>query len=574
MDPNIFEMAVPQQNQFHCGLATISPMSNYSLQDPGKPCPAYLVGDQQDPGVRSQGPPPSGMRPLFNGMAVRPTPGTSCLFLSEVLDDCAKARFYARALEFYLLTNEHQNTTLQCLSATCVRTFTDPREMLKHLKNCKFLEKGQFFCPACHQYESFRVRSGRRCSWDKEDFSQRVRQKSKDFFQGFTGSRSSSHAYCAKCSCSLSKSQPHPAPTYPRPELDSVNIAISELIVETPEMEGDTEQNHNTDLRSENSLSPPYPPPGYASVNLGSDISDMSPNTMSPDKVSTASSISSLSPSAYEEQPTRRKSSTSILSRANRRSAGLWSGSDNGNYTEDQRLPSLYSRVSTSQGVGSFVPISPPLPHETFIELPNSPLMLEQLRNVPKLQLETPNDTTNPTGSMIHFQPLYHNHLMDYTPDIPIQGIASLPVEISYQTLSELSQLFTATPDDEPIASEPSSSVDTSPPVSAVPTSASQTLHAPRLLEQKLKCTECRKTFRKQSYLKKHKSTHDPDRKRITCNTCKTEFTRQDNLTVHLRKIHDSNHKPLRRRRNKPADSLSESRLKRKVSPNRHHREL
>ncbi|KAK5636289.1 hypothetical protein RRF57_012001 [Xylaria bambusicola] len=140
--------------------------------------------------------------PYRRGMETDYTPDPSCLFRSDVLDDCSKVRFYARMLEIYLLQDEHgdQSTQIRCPLADCWQFFESPKAMLLHLKHCKRFADGKFWCPTCHRYESFRVRTGKRCSWDKDH----IGRKLKSFFQGLGNGRpvtqpTSNCAFCTNC---------------------------------------------------------------------------------------------------------------------------------------------------------------------------------------------------------------------------------------------------------------------------------------------------------------------------------------------------------------------------------------
>ncbi|KAI0593228.1 hypothetical protein F4775DRAFT_522111 [Biscogniauxia sp. FL1348] len=102
----------------------------------------------------------------------------SCKFLHDGPDKCYKARFWARALEFYFLEqrNPLPNNTYPCLMLNCAyKDFKSPREMLLHLKQCEHFPEGQYLCPACNSTSSFRT-SGRRCSWNRVSFGSKIRK--------------------------------------------------------------------------------------------------------------------------------------------------------------------------------------------------------------------------------------------------------------------------------------------------------------------------------------------------------------------------------------------------------------
>ncbi|KAI0838234.1 hypothetical protein F5Y06DRAFT_268878 [Hypoxylon sp. FL0890] len=117
-----------------------------------------------------------------------------CLLDGGVVDDCYKSRFYARALEFYLLEdNPESSKSYRCLMENCPqRNFTNPREMLRHLKGCPFFSQGMFRCPACNNAEKFWTVSEKSCSWNRENTSQKVHRKLKAIIKSVTHHHSDS----------------------------------------------------------------------------------------------------------------------------------------------------------------------------------------------------------------------------------------------------------------------------------------------------------------------------------------------------------------------------------------------
>ncbi|KAI1123550.1 hypothetical protein F5Y10DRAFT_48571 [Nemania abortiva] len=518
----------------------------------------------------------------LGGPAIGHAANPNCGFRLGVLDDCAKARFYARALEFYLMPNQHQNAvSFRCPMAHCPERFPDPKEMLKHLKHCKLFAKGEFFCPACRRQESFRVRSGRRCSWDKEHhLGQKFLQKSKDFFQGITGNRAAnqqiqSHSYCANCWGFLVSggsaqggghlgpfSQVHPKQAT-RLALSSNELHSVSLACPFPELDSVARSELCSNPSSTNSPTETYAQPAYTDSNPISNISDVSSVTMSPDGIPNSSSNSPTSPPDYEERHSvsRRPNSPSILSRASHRSAGFWGDSNINDPIADQHSASLYSSVPASQGLEFLTFSTAPLAHESFIGSLSPPLMPANHRNGLKLRIETPGNDINIVGPILDFQaPPHRSHLMNYAAGIPNQRVVSLPTEMIYQPPNDF---LIATPDVESSRSEPSSSIDPSSSVSAVPTSTPQTSPSSFASDQSLQCPMCFKSFSKLSYLKKHLLTHDP--KMVRCHFCDEEFTRKDNLAPHIRRIHDPNYKTPKRRRSSPDSFLSTPRRKKKT---------
>ncbi|KAI0103985.1 hypothetical protein GGR51DRAFT_238644 [Nemania sp. FL0031] len=554
------------------------------------PIPPYFLEDQPGLGMLCQSPQEFESRPPYiPGMETSPTATPNCGFRLGVLDDCAKARFYARALEFYLMPNEHQHQSnrFQCLMANCPEVYTDPRDMLKHLKNCKLLAKGVFYCPTCKHYELFRRRSGRRCSWDKDHPCEKILQKSKDFFQGVAGSRATvhqtqGHAYCENCRGWLLTSTPNDGlpgsfnlvqprqttkPTFLSNKLQPVMLghkASDRSELESRQRPTELPSNSNY----ENSPTQQYLQPRYTSTAATSNVSDVSSPTMSPDGISIGTISSPASSTNCESQPsiTRRLNSTSILSKASHRSVRLWGGSNASDHIADQHSTSFYGNISTGQGLEFLSPTTPPLAHESFAEPLSPPLMPTNFRTAPKLRLETPNDDMDLVGSILDLHtPLHRSYSMNHAVGAEIHRTSNMPTGFVYDPLSELSPLFDATPDVKPAAPEPSPSIDPPLPVLAIPTWAPQASPSTPPTGQDLQCVKCPdRTFARLSYLRKHLTTHNP--KIVFCDVCREKFTRKDNLTAHIRRVHDPDYKPPKRRRSSSDISPSTSRPKKKGS--------
>ncbi|KAI0515043.1 hypothetical protein F5B22DRAFT_646922 [Xylaria bambusicola] len=94
----------------------------------------------------------------------------SCLFRSGVVDDCARARWYARWLELVILGKINY---LGCPFTDCGKQLAHFDAMLEHVKNCEKFATGVFCCSKYRQGESFNVRTGKECSWDDELYMMR-----------------------------------------------------------------------------------------------------------------------------------------------------------------------------------------------------------------------------------------------------------------------------------------------------------------------------------------------------------------------------------------------------------------
>ncbi|OTA56884.1 hypothetical protein K449DRAFT_468174 [Hypoxylon sp. EC38] len=136
-----------------------------------------------------------------------------CAFQKGVVDNCYKSRFYARMFEFYFVDNNPELFKVcRCPMENCPqRNFTHPKQMLLHLKNCKFFSQGLFRCPTCNDAEKFETTSNRKCSWNKEKFSQKVQRVVKAGLKSITIPRSGSKLpleHCKECGRSLRMKAP------------------------------------------------------------------------------------------------------------------------------------------------------------------------------------------------------------------------------------------------------------------------------------------------------------------------------------------------------------------------------
>ncbi|KAI2637615.1 hypothetical protein GGS26DRAFT_544440 [Hypomontagnella submonticulosa] len=95
------------------------------------------------------------------------------------------------------------------------RSFTNPREMLRHLEGCSFFSEGLFRCPVSGDVGKFRTVSDKACSWFRPNLGQRLRNKIKatvDTVKSLAGSRSESgppHGQCTACGYSPGHDRSH-----------------------------------------------------------------------------------------------------------------------------------------------------------------------------------------------------------------------------------------------------------------------------------------------------------------------------------------------------------------------------
>ncbi|KAK6952138.1 hypothetical protein Daesc_006670 [Daldinia eschscholtzii] len=117
-----------------------------------------------------------------------------CRWKNDVIEKCYQGRFYSRAIEYYLL--EHDPTSFgvsRCLMENCPqRDFVDPRDMLRHLKGCKYLSQGIYRCPKCNDAEKFPTTFNNKCSWDRPKMRERIQNTLRatvDTVKGIVGPR-------------------------------------------------------------------------------------------------------------------------------------------------------------------------------------------------------------------------------------------------------------------------------------------------------------------------------------------------------------------------------------------------
>ncbi|KAI0416311.1 hypothetical protein F5X98DRAFT_185596 [Xylaria grammica] len=538
-------------------ISSSNQVNSYHLENLGRQIPPHLFNIQPDLGVP---------HPVYQPeLATRHTQDPSCWFRSEVLDDCARARFYARMVELYLIEDEHPNAEFNCPLEACGAHFNNPKDMLRHLKHCKSFAEGKFWCPTCLRSESFKTRSGRRCSWDKDHIGQKLLQKSKSVLQSFgnkaaASQQKSNHALCVVCSAELSdlwtQSGGDPAPLNEAQLTQSATPAISfntqELAIPSGQFyELESSISGVSELSelssSENSLSQSYP----RSVSHAHTVSELSSPSTSPHGGSISATISPSS-STHEELPatTLDPNPANIVDKVTRRVA------DASNRIMNQRCTSLYSNFFASPRIQSLTPALDVSNSQTFAT--PSPLMstLTQhasFRTPPRLRLRTAQGlaTPAPDPRMVDGSQTFSYH--STTARNP--RVTSLPAGIGTQQLNiEDSFLSPFTSGGDSFATQQADSPATnqSPPVSAVSTSNSNSQSPQTNLfsdKNRVECRECHRTFKKKAYLNKHAKTHGL-RHLVWCTLCNTPFTRKDNCTSHHKRLHCP--PPPKRRRGSP----------------------
>ncbi|KAI0548204.1 hypothetical protein F4679DRAFT_585767 [Xylaria curta] len=494
------------------------------------------------------------------------TPTSSCRFRCEVLDDCAKARFYARALEFYLLDNE--GTDLSCLFAGCpAQNFKNSTDMLRHLKCCSCFDKGVFRCPLCNRYESFRVQSSSQCRWGKKPRGHKL----KDMFRGFTGNQKVVHnglsyqrsappekhsmqgASCAIESLGVYSVQSTTPEIIPDQTglgmLDNRLCELEEAFVPS-ELSGDSPINHQS--RSE-----------YNSTCGGS---EMSSAVVTPDGSIVNPNISPGS-SHCEEIPvtTCCHNSSSIPIH---RLTELCGDSNSRTGIENECSISLYESISTSHSLG---PVNS-FGAGALIGSANLSTTCTPHISPPKLRLETSPSMLNYTTPALDLEvSLYRSQPVDCPVITEIQTAAYPSTSVAHSQPSGASIINALSLGEDLFRAQsfPDSSIDTSPFESSFLIPDSQpTSPSSSPSEQEIECLRC--TYRpsgepggRKANLRKHEKNMHTKRPLIPCSHCGTTFTRHDNMVAHCRKKHSTS--PSKRRRGSSTVS-SPSQPKRKGS--------
>ncbi|GAP88242.1 putative zinc finger C2H2-like protein [Rosellinia necatrix] len=513
MDPNTYEMESPLTQHTNYQDVSNSPITPFSFGIPGTQVSTFQF--QQPSSSLTAAPmmpplPQEHRHPYRKGDEVNCTTDPHCLFRSGVIDDCSKARFYLRTLEFYLLEHHH-SAPFHCPMATCPEWFANARDMLVHLKICKRFSDGVFWCSPCRRYEEFRTQSGRRCSWDKEWLGQKLLQKSKDALRDLTGNfPETPQVYkcglCVRCNASLQTpwvpNCGHSVQTF---ELITESTKPFELVTESSPVElagspmtsktGSTQHQEALEYSHQESISEPSP------VSSGSNGSP------------TNASVSPTSSTHVEQH------STAYAPHL----VNLASGTDGflaESYKELQTINSVRNRRRSNRTSfrGSVLyshPTIPPTP-------PMNPLSVASI-SPPVL------------ASAIAQHSSYYN-MPEVTREIQAgEFMASMP-------FSATPSIRPYSPEDYPSTAPPSfEAYSTSPqePDQPVP----DTLPHPRSPPPTYKavCPECGfeptgKPESLKAYLRKHRKTHR--RVSLPCDFCNKFFTRQDNRSSHMRRKH------------------------------------
>ncbi|KAI0379140.1 hypothetical protein F5Y04DRAFT_290601 [Hypomontagnella monticulosa] len=481
--------------------------------------------------------------PTIEGSSSYNHTNESCLLKDgTVVDECYKSRFYAWALEFYLLRRDQKSSDYcRCLMENCPqRNFTSPHDMLWHLKECEFFSEGLFRCPTCACVEKFRTTSRKGCSWTRPKFSQRLRDRLRATVDTVRGIASSSVSglRCEECGRSMGLN------TCDVPKAQGPGGEPSELPIELQGSNG-------------------YPYPGHSPVsNQPTELSsDVSPTSSTEPSVSASGDHIQLRvPPAGHYQRTEGIRSTPDMQTSPY--LGDFVGQMHNSW---QPSPSTlgYGTLSTYNSA----------PLETFGQAGvlggrTQSLTIQTSHTHPSLGHPGWGDMTFYTEGTLDTlniveSPTPADQPRPVSPVSPVSTLSpskmpSLPNIASYiDPLTHVEQVG---------ISQTTMPVDSSPQLtSETPSSGYDNID----LSDEYRCPyqDCTyaptgKEENFKSYQRKHMLTHNNDQ-RYKCEHCGKLYTRQDNREVHIRKAHQSPGDCKRRRGSTDSLRLGDPRGKR-----------
>ncbi|KAI1111311.1 hypothetical protein F5Y14DRAFT_317021 [Nemania sp. NC0429] len=440
---------------------------------------------------------------------------SSSRFRRAVLDECYQSRFWARALEFYLLDNVTHGCEYRCLMASCPeRYFKDPRDMLRHLKHCEFFSRGEFWCPTCDQVDSFKVVSKKKCSWDRVNLARKLLQKSLKVLHSISGYQSRAQqplgdSLCVNCMNPISRNGSYGS---------SQNF-----------------QSRFPPTSTGSDFTFPPPPWELLATELPSELCQLS---QLPDSVNTHRSSRHSLHTGLIPQPQAHQPSPSELSAV---SSGqfVYPGTITSAFVAHTIDPSVINSIHPFSNDPIFATTMPPTRQGS--------------RRGPALTVDT-----HPSASdWVPFNILLdEGETFDSSSGIDSQGIVPLTPKIITPQESE----NTPSVPNESLLSPDTININPSPSLSCSnfelsPISMSS---APEV-----QCDDCGfepKGKSLMAYLRKHAKVHKNIK--IPCPHCQKSFSRRDNLTYHLRRAHASvADEPAPKRRRGNSGSLSSQTL-------------
>ncbi|KAI1504721.1 hypothetical protein F5X99DRAFT_347943 [Biscogniauxia marginata] len=459
----------------------------------------------------------------------------SCRFLQGVEDECYKNRFYARALDFYLLEeNFPQNQTYHCPMAKCTQdSFKSPQSMLRHLKTCDCFINGEFHCPTCNKPGSFQTVSKRRCSWDKilravkspvNTFKDTIRRSSAP--NAHTPGLDVSHGWRSEAHSRLDL-----------PELDSPHFfeADSLPVIPFPELES-TEFIRELDSKA---ITTPHNSSSPTSSHQVSSVSQSSEGGYSNNVSPTSETMSSNSASSNE-------SKSQILTY-------LDVDGTNGDFPVDD-VGDSYKTLIGSWNTQLY-PMEPISNVNNILDGASAMLstsLVGQLGyNERGLPLSIDTENLDPTLTT----PIWERQSFQYDSGTwafvnSTNAPPTMDFEPQSQSLENMTLFYGSK--DFPMATLPNETLSNTQDATGFEFSFGSKLEYPapthhespcsESSDSQLKCRHCEfvptgKRENLRSYLRKHENTHK-SRSPHTCPLCTVSFTRRDNLTAHIRHYH------------------------------------
>ncbi|KAI1292451.1 hypothetical protein F5Y03DRAFT_20725 [Xylaria venustula] len=422
------------------------------------------------------------------------------------------------------------------------RDFKDPKAMLRHLKHCKLFPEGKFWCPTCQQEDSFKAVSKKKCSWDKVNIARKLFQKSLKAFQSISGHRGG-QCYCL---CHVSRTE----------TLDNRPMLPSELPIPLrgpPTPTGYGIEFHQLERAASVTKYSELP------NNLISELGEMTR------KSHYLKSLEAHRTQSYAEAPIPETPCHQISP------SELSSASINQSSYSTGISPASASHSNESPVLGNL----PPCPENMAIS--TEPLLLSREASHVTRRGEVPLLTVDTRQSIPIMQPpeCLYNMLLDdgetLDHSMGLDGLGMFPfTSIIVPQPDENLQINTPSVPNESLAPYDNMNLHPSPSVS-VPSnsncdsSPSSMSSAPDSLQCHHVNCEFKPTGKAENlraYLRKHSKKHQKNA--IPCEHCDKTFTRQDNLTSHIRKVHSAVTESLfkRRRSNESFRSAGQPRRK------------
>ncbi|KAI0812873.1 hypothetical protein GGR55DRAFT_586481 [Xylaria sp. FL0064] len=409
------------------------------------------------------------------------------------------------------------------MAACPERDFKDPKAMLRHLKQCEFFPQGKFWCPLCQRNDSFKVVSKTKCSWDKMNIARRLWQKLRNF-QNKSSKHGRPHC-CCHCHASRNDTPPSSQSEFPIPPagfgVQPHQVGEPAAIWELPNTAISELYEINRKSHYAKTLEVPQQPSWNGvplPVTPSHQISPSEPSPASLGRSNCSSDISPASASHVNESPVLGRSQVSMTNVA----------------INIEPLP-LARQASQASRRGE-VPL---LTVDTRQSVPNT--------QPPDWMFNMLLDEGQTLGCSTGINDL---GAVDFTSIITPQPNEILPLHTAYVTNESL-----APPDNMDIHPSPSVSI---------PSYSSNCDISPSSMSSGPEPIQCHHTgcdfkpsgraenFR--AYLRKHVKKHQKNM--IPCEHCDKTFTRQDNLTNHIRKVHPSVSESLFKRRRGSLESL------------------